>query len=119
MITVYFLMLRNEKHFNYDTYHIPCYNIAQLPALAKELNNQVEEQRAMATLGRIHLLQGQSSTDETEAETSLKAAEKAFMKSLVLCERYAIFSGPLLFKNRGWDITLIHALPTIRFSCLL
>lgn len=48
----------------------------------------MEEQRAMATLGRIHLLQGQSSPDEKEAEVPLKAAEKAFMKSLVLCERY-------------------------------
>lgn len=42
----------------------------------------------MATLGRIYLLQGQSSTDEAEANQSLTAAEKAFMKSLVLCEKY-------------------------------
>ncbi|KAI8426426.1 hypothetical protein MSG28_005269 [Choristoneura fumiferana] len=53
--------------------------------VAKELKNLVEEQRAMATLGRIYLLQGQSSTG-SESTSSLKAAEKAFMKSLVLCE---------------------------------
>lgn len=47
----------------------------------------MEEQRAMATLGRIYLLQGQSSNQEDEAKTSLTAAEKAFMKSLVLCEK--------------------------------
>lgn len=56
-------------------------------AVAKELKNLVEEQRAMATLGRIYLLQGQSSTDDKESNTSLKAAEKAFMKSLMLCEK--------------------------------
>lgn len=44
----------------------------------------------MATLGRIYLLQGQSTTNEGEAKTSLKAAEKAFMKSLVLCERFVL-----------------------------
>lgn len=41
----------------------------------------------MATLGRIYLLQGQSSSEEGEAKPSLNAAEKAFMKSLVLCEK--------------------------------
>lgn len=56
-------------------------------AVAKELKNLVEEQRAMATLGRIYLLQGQSTSDDDEGKTSLKAAEKAFMKSLVLCEK--------------------------------
>lgn len=55
--------------------------------MAKELNNLVEEQRAMATLGRIYLLQGQSSNNKEEAKISLTAAEKAFMKSLVLCEK--------------------------------
>lgn len=58
-----------------------------LSAVAKELKNLVEEQRAMATLGRIYLLQGQSTSDDDEAKSSLKAAEKAFMRSLVLCEK--------------------------------
>lgn len=66
------------------------YCVIVLLAVAKELKNLVEEQRAMATLGRIYLLQGQSSTG-SESTTSLKAAEKAFMKSLVLCERYHCF----------------------------
>lgn len=56
-------------------------------AVAKELKNLVEEQRAMATLGRIYLLQGQSTIEESESKVSLRAAEKAFMKSLVLCEK--------------------------------
>lgn len=62
-------------------------NIIPFSAVAKELKNLVEEQRAMATLGRIYLLQGQSTIDDSEAKISLKAAEKAFMKSLVLCEK--------------------------------
>ncbi|XP_049874535.1 tonsoku-like protein [Pectinophora gossypiella] len=74
---MYMLMAEFDKALKYEERHL---------AVAKELKNLVEEQRAMATLGRIYLLQGQSSTNEDEASTSLKAAEKAFMKSLVLCE---------------------------------
>lgn len=66
------------------------YHILNILAVAKELKNLVEEQRAMATLGRIYLLQGQSCSDDGEAKISLKAAEKAFMKSLVLCEKYVL-----------------------------
>lgn len=74
---MYMLMAEFDKALKYEERHL---------AVAKELKNLVEEQRAMATLGRIYLLQGQSTTDEVEATTSLNAAEKAFMKSLVLCE---------------------------------
>ncbi|XP_047026936.1 tonsoku-like protein [Helicoverpa zea] len=74
---MYMLLAEFDKALKYEERHL---------AVAKELKNLVEEQRAMATLGRIYLLQGQSSNDEDEAKTSLKAAEKAFMKSLVLCE---------------------------------
>ncbi|CAB3260313.1 unnamed protein product [Arctia plantaginis] len=74
---MYMLMAEFDKALKYEERHL---------AVAKELKNLVEEQRAMATLGRIYLLQGQSTTDDSEARTSLKAAEKAFMKSLVLCE---------------------------------
>ncbi|KAJ8716272.1 hypothetical protein PYW08_013557 [Mythimna loreyi] len=74
---MYMLLAEFDKALKYEERHL---------AVAKELKNLVEEQRAMATLGRIYLLQGQSTTDENEAKTSLRAAEKAFMKSLVLCE---------------------------------
>ncbi|KAJ2944215.1 hypothetical protein O0L34_g18194 [Tuta absoluta] len=74
---MYMLMAEFDKALKYEERHL---------AVAKELKNLVEEQRAMATLGRIYLLQGQSTGDEEEAKTSLKAAEKAFMKSLMLCE---------------------------------
>ncbi|KAM3960765.1 tonsoku-like protein [Aphomia sociella] len=74
---MYMLMAEFEKALKYEERHL---------AVAKELQNQVEEQRAMATLGRIYLLQGQSTNEDEEAKISLKAAEKAFMKGLVLCE---------------------------------
>lgn len=59
---------------------------------AKEANDFVELQRAYATLGRIHLLKGQereSVTGKCEAPTDeiyndIKAAEKAFLKSLII-----------------------------------
>ncbi|KAI8426427.1 hypothetical protein MSG28_005269 [Choristoneura fumiferana] len=73
---MYMLMAEFDKALKFEERHL---------AVAKELKNLVEEQRAMATLGRIYLLQGQSSTG-SESTSSLKAAEKAFMKSLVLCE---------------------------------
>ncbi|XP_034831610.1 tonsoku-like protein [Maniola hyperantus] len=75
---MYMLMAEFDKALKYEERHL---------SVAKELNNLVEEQRAMATLGRIYLLQGQSSSDEAESKQSLTAAEKAFMKSLVLCEK--------------------------------
>ncbi|KAG6450561.1 hypothetical protein O3G_MSEX006650 [Manduca sexta] len=74
---MYMLLAEFDKALKFEERHL---------SVAKELKNLVEEQRAMATLGRIYLLQGQSTCDEEEAKISLKAAEKAFMKSLVLCE---------------------------------
>ncbi|XP_059053768.1 tonsoku-like protein [Achroia grisella] len=74
---MYMLLAEFEKALKFEERHL---------AVAKELSNQVEEQRAMATLGRIYLLQGQSTMNENESKISLKAAEKAFMKGLVLCE---------------------------------
>ncbi|XP_050669315.1 tonsoku-like protein [Leptidea sinapis] len=72
---MYMFLAEFDKALKYEERHL---------AVAKELSNLVEEQRAMATLGRIYLLQGQSSEDE-ESKTSLTAAEKAFMKGLILC----------------------------------
>ncbi|XP_047993133.1 tonsoku-like protein [Leguminivora glycinivorella] len=73
---MYMLLAEFDKALKYEKRHL---------AVAKELNNTVEEQRALATLGRIYLLQGQS-TSGKEAEESLKAAERAFLKGLALCE---------------------------------
>ncbi|XP_016999928.2 tonsoku-like protein [Drosophila takahashii] len=54
--------------------------------IAKRLKNQVEEQRAYATLGRVHLLHGQSLADSSAsgAMEQLKLAEKSFLRSLLL-----------------------------------
>lgn len=73
--------------FNLNWPNLQSYLIYLSLAIARELENKVEEQRALATLGRAFLLQGQSLGESVEAKTSLKAAEKAFMKSLVLCEK--------------------------------
>ncbi|XP_039485762.1 tonsoku-like protein [Drosophila santomea] len=54
--------------------------------IAKRLKNQVEEQRAYATLGRVHLLHGQSLADTSASGSmeQLKLAEKNFLRSLLL-----------------------------------
>ncbi|XP_030571588.1 tonsoku-like protein [Drosophila novamexicana] len=54
--------------------------------IAKRLQNKVEQQRAYATLGRVHLLHGQSLSDSTAsgAMEQLKLAEKSFLRSLLL-----------------------------------
>ncbi|OWR44254.1 hypothetical protein KGM_207311 [Danaus plexippus plexippus] len=75
---VFTLMGEFDKALKYEERHL---------VVARDLNNLVEEQRAMATLGRIYLLKGQSSTDNGETKNLLTEAEKAFMKSLVLCQK--------------------------------
>ncbi|KAH8270318.1 hypothetical protein KR018_007724 [Drosophila ironensis] len=54
--------------------------------ISKRVKNQVEEQRAYATLGRVHLLHGQSLADTSAsgAMEQLKQAEKSFLRSLLL-----------------------------------
>ncbi|XP_017861360.1 PREDICTED: tonsoku-like protein isoform X1 [Drosophila arizonae] len=54
--------------------------------IAKRLQNKVEQQRAYATLGRVHLLHGQSlsETSASGAMEQLKLAEKSFLRSLLL-----------------------------------
>lgn len=54
--------------------------------ISKRLKNKVEEQRAYATLGRVHLLHGQSLSDSTASGSmeQLKLAEKSFLRSLLL-----------------------------------
>lgn len=52
--------------------------------ISKQESNLIEEQRAHATLGRIYLLQGQIANDESPKQ--FKAAEKYFIKSLLICK---------------------------------
>lgn len=52
-------------------------------AVAREASNKIEEQRALATIGRTHLTRGIENTDTDE----LNKAYKAFTKSLMICER--------------------------------
>ncbi|XP_030372759.1 tonsoku-like protein [Scaptodrosophila lebanonensis] len=54
--------------------------------ISKSLENKVEQQRAYATLGRVHLLHGQSLTETTAsgAMEQLRMAEKSFLRSLLL-----------------------------------
>lgn len=60
-----------------------CFVVAEI---AKKLQNKVEQQRAYATLGRVHLLHGQSlsETSASGAMEQLKLAEKSFLRSLLL-----------------------------------
>ncbi|KAK5642065.1 hypothetical protein RI129_008232 [Pyrocoelia pectoralis] len=53
--------------------------------IAKEQNNKLEEQRALATIGHIHLTRHLNDIDNPDQNT-LHLASKAFMKSLILCE---------------------------------
>lgn len=54
--------------------------------VAREENNKLEQQRALATIGRTHLTSAMSESENMD-ETSLKLAHRAFTKSLMLCER--------------------------------
>ena len=55
---------------------------------AKTENDLVEMQRAYATIGRCYLLQAEdeSLSGSSDAPSDLKSAEKAFLKSLMICK---------------------------------
>lgn len=58
-------------------------------SLAKEAESLVEQQRAYATLGRAHYQRAEESGangDTKEQDKSLTEAEKAFLRSLSICE---------------------------------
>lgn len=57
--------------------------------VSRELNNKLEEQRALATIGHTHLTYFLDVVDNPD-KSRLKLAHKAFMKSLNVCERYVI-----------------------------
>lgn len=54
--------------------------------MVQKLGNAVEEQRALVTLGRAHLLHGQWLNDKSanEALNQLKKAEKYFSRGMSL-----------------------------------
>lgn len=56
--------------------------------IAKQENNLVEMQRAYATVGRCYLLQAEDkgTAGSKDAPIDFKAAEKAFLKSLIICK---------------------------------
>ncbi|PSN40124.1 Tonsoku-like protein [Blattella germanica] len=56
--------------------------------LAREEGSEVEEQRALATIGRTYFCQAESSSsDRDEYKILLTNAKNAYKKSLTLCER--------------------------------
>ncbi|XP_055529148.1 tonsoku-like protein [Wyeomyia smithii] len=68
---MFMLLGEYEKALQYEANYLE---------IAQREGDQVEQQRALVTIGRTHLLQGQSC--EEKAEDSLKEAEKVFQKSL-------------------------------------
>lgn len=54
--------------------------------LSHKCDSVLEQQRAYATLGRIHYQHAEQITDTMEVEQSLKQAEAAFNKSLDVCK---------------------------------
>jgi len=56
--------------------------------LARAEANQIEEQRALATIGRTYFCQAESIVNDDESyKSSLQNAKNAYKKSLDLCER--------------------------------
>lgn len=53
---------------------------------AVEERNKVEEQRAYATIARIHLVHGQSEEDPVNRRRIINLAQKAFLEAALLCK---------------------------------
>uniref|UniRef100_A0A336LVF7 CSON005624 protein n=1 Tax=Culicoides sonorensis TaxID=179676 RepID=A0A336LVF7_CULSO len=53
---------------------------------AVEERNQVEQQRAYATIARIHLVHGQSEEEESKRHRIINLAQKAFLEAALLCK---------------------------------
>lgn len=57
--------------------------------IAKQENNLVELQRAFTTVGRCYLLQAEDNSEsrgESNSKSGFKAAEKSFLKGLIICK---------------------------------
>lgn len=63
--------------------------VPNVAGIAQQEENAVEEQRAYATIGRLHLLHGQCLSGANVAQTAavLRRAETAFQRSLAVCKR--------------------------------
>uniref|UniRef100_A0A1I8Q8X6 Tonsoku-like protein n=1 Tax=Stomoxys calcitrans TaxID=35570 RepID=A0A1I8Q8X6_STOCA len=80
------LRMVGEMYMLLSDFENACGQINKYLKTVKKLQNKVEEQRAYATLGRVHLLQGQalSETSASDAMNQLRHAEKAFLRSLLM-----------------------------------
>lgn len=78
-------LLFNKFYFEYKKNHC----ITFFSELSRRINDDVEEQRALATLGQTYFLKADSFTNpqSTEKAEALEHAKKYYMKSLQLCER--------------------------------
>lgn len=58
--------------------------------IAKQENDLVEMQRAYTTVGRCYLMQSEdeSVAGSSDASSDYKAAEKAFLKGLIICKEW-------------------------------
>lgn len=61
-------------------------NWIHLLETAVEERNKVEEQRAYATIARIHLVHGQSEDEGTTRQRIINLAQKAFLEAALLCK---------------------------------
>lgn len=63
--------------------------------LAKSVNNKLEVQRALATIGRTHFCHAEALTTNNRVlyDTALASSKKSYQKSLELCERYNYFKS--------------------------
>ncbi|XP_077993880.1 tonsoku-like protein [Glandiceps talaboti] len=69
---------RYDKALKYQNKHLE---------LAESVSNHVEEQRALATIGRTYLCQADSIIDVTKEKASLQKAQESFLRSLRICDK--------------------------------
>ena len=52
---------------------------------SRQCGSKIEEQRALATIGRTYLVQAETALTQTTRLKAFNSAEEAFMKSLEMC----------------------------------
>jgi NF-kappa-B inhibitor-like protein 2 len=97
---VYMLMGRYKDALKHEDIYL---------TTAKQENELVEMQRAYATIGRCYLLQSddESVCGSNDAPADHKAAEKAFLKSLIICnqqvqQNYSTLCNSLFCSFQTW-----------------
>lgn len=83
--------LIGEMHMYMENFSEALVHVEIFLQMAKKTNNRVEEQRAYATIGRVHLVHGQSLPSLVTSEEPLRHAERAFLKSLNVCHEKLVF----------------------------